>query len=222
MATQQYAMQCPQCGQEKFEKPDNPQHNTMKKYFFRASAEDFKKIPNGPIAYWVSERWFRVFECNRNLSNISFSSEGIKTGNNNRFLRLWFEVEFNLVGNNQDKNTSWVYHLKGGEFRRWYGNHEYVIFWQNNGELIKSQKNSGVQGLRTFDRNAVIWSDITSGGFSARSKPTNYLFDSCSPAAFLEGDEVDQNSLLAYLNSKVVSYLVPVLNPTLHFKVGNF
>lgn len=200
----------------------NNEEKNMEKYFFRASVRDFKKIPNDPIAYWMSDEWFEVFQYNDNLGKISFSSEGIKTGNNDRFLRLWFEVGFNFIGDVQTNSVSWVFHLKGGEFRRWYGNHEYVIFWRNNGELVKSQKNSGIQGLKTFERQAVIWSDITSGGFSARTKPINYLFDSCSPAAFLEDRELKQNNLLAYLNSKVVSYLVPVLNPTLHFKVGNF
>ena len=80
---------------------------------------------------------------------------------------------------NQD--VKWVFHHKGGEYKKWYGNHEYVIYWENDGQLVKSMPNSGIQGQKAFNHDAVVWSDITSGGFSARLKPKNFLFDSASP-----------------------------------------
>ena len=203
---------------------DNQVNNAeqgMEKYFFRASADDFKKIPGSPIAYWVSDKWFSVFSKNKILGEASFASEGVKTGNNELFLRLWHEVKHSDFGSLFDCNPKWIFHHKGGEFRKWAGNREYIILWENNGRQIKNMPNSGIQGERSFLVNAAIWSDITSGGFSARLKDAGHMFDSASPVGFLLNDG-SINNLLAFLNSSIVDYLTPILNPTLHFKVGNF
>ncbi|WP_151817453.1 BREX-1 system adenine-specific DNA-methyltransferase PglX [Acinetobacter ursingii] len=183
--------------------------------------DDFKKIPGSPVAYWVSEKIFTIFDNFKSVSNFCFSSEGIKTGNNERFLRFWHEVSYAESGVYNNQDVKWVFHHKGGEYKKWYGNHEYVIYWENDGQLVKSMPNSGIQGQKAFNHDAVVWSDITSGGFSARLKPKNFLFDSASPLG-LTLDSKFQSGLLRYLNSKIVSELALILNPTLHFKVGNF
>ncbi|WP_294117270.1 BREX-1 system adenine-specific DNA-methyltransferase PglX, partial [Thiolapillus sp.] len=190
-------------------------------WFYCASAKDFSKIPGSPLTYWVGDCWFQVFSDSVPIGEVSYASEGIKTGNNEKYLRHWFEVAYLDVGPLSENNFKWVYHIKGGEFRRWSGNEEYVILWQNNGEQIRIQGNSGIQGERSFPRNSAIWSDITTGGYSARLKAANHLFDSSSPSGFIVEDD-EQYDLLAFLNSKIVSEITPMLNPTLHFKVGNF
>lgn len=189
-------------------------------YFYRATSADFLKIPGSPIAYWVSQKWFNAFKNYKSIGAITFSSEGIKTGNNERFLRFWHEISNTSMGTLSDSTAKWVAHHKGGEYRKWYGNMEYVIDWLNNGEKIKNMSNSGIQGEKTFRVNSAIWSDVASGGFSARLKPKNHLFDSASPSAYITTDCT--TDILSFLNSKITSCLVPVLNPTLHFKVGNF
>jgi len=168
----------------------------------------------------VSQSWFKVFKKYQSIGEVSFASEGVKTGNNERFLRFWFEVCEGHIGSADETNPTWVYHHKGGEFRKWAGNQEFVILWKNNGEKIKQMQNSGIQGERTFVADAAVWSDITTGGFSARRKTKNHLFDSASPAGFIP--EGNNDDLLAFLNSSITGYLTPILNPTLHFKVGNF
>ena len=193
----------------------------QKKRFDGTQQDDFKKIPGSPIAYWVSDRWFDLFRSSKNLGEISDVSEGIKTGNNDKFLRQWHEVNYSHIGDIKKLNVKWVYHHKGGEFRRWSGNQEFVILWENEGNEIKLSPNSGLQGINNFYRNSAIWSDITSGGYSARIKCKNHLFDSASPSGSLI-EETDFGILLGYLNSKIVDYLTPILNPTLHFKVGNY
>lgn len=185
------------------------------------SASDFETIPGSPITYWVGSKWRDAFRKSRSLGELSTVSEGIKTGDNEKYLRLWFEVNKSDVGPLCAKNSKWAYHLKGGEFRRWHGNSEYVIFWKNDGRVIKDQPNSGIQGEVAFNRDAAIWSDITSGGYAARLKPQGYLFDSSSPAGLIS-DSMTQEKLLGFLNSKIASAVAPMLNPTLHFKVGNF
>jgi hypothetical protein len=188
---------------------------------FLASAQDFLCIPGAPVAYWIGPRWSDAFRQSQPLGKVATASEGIKTGNNERFLRLWFEVQKAETGEASSGNPKWAYHLKGGEFRRWHGNSEYVILWKDNGRMIKGQPNSGIQGEAAFNRDAAIWSDITSGGYAARLKPKGQLFDSSSPAGFLS-HSVDQEDLLGFLNSRISGAVAPMLNPTLHFKVGNF
>jgi type II restriction/modification system DNA methylase subunit YeeA len=188
---------------------------------FLAAAQDFLCIPGAPVAYWIGPRWSDAFRRSQPLGQVATASEGIKTGNNERFLRFWFEVQKAECREATTSNPKWAYHLKGGEFRRWHGNCEYVILWKDNGRTIKNQPNSGIQGEAAFNRDAAIWSDITSGGYAARLKPKGYLFDSSSPAGFLS-DRLDQESLLGFLNSAIAGAVAPMLNPTLHFKVGNF
>ncbi|SDB01706.1 hypothetical protein SAMN02927930_00015 [Pseudidiomarina indica] len=198
------------------------QTNTdMSKHFYRASAADFMKIPGSPVAYWLTEKWLEMFESTSAISEYSYASEGIKTGNNDRFLRYWFEVNWNDVGALNQENSKWVFHHKGGEYRKWAGNREFVIYWLNDGKAVREMPNSGIQGERLFRQDAAVWSDITSGGFSARLKNKEHLFDSaCPAAAFIDGQSIEV--LLGFLNSCVVKYLTPIINPTLHFKVGNF
>ena len=186
-----------------------------------ASAADFKKIPGAPIAYWVSQKWFSVFSEATALSSLTYASEGIKTGNNRRFLRLWFEVSNKDTSDLSDYDAKWFYHHKGGKFRKWAGNLEYVIDWADNGHEIRSSGNSGIQGETAFDIESAVWSDITSGSISSRVKYRSHTFDSVSPAGFMLERDM-QGTLLAYLNSSVVRHLTPILNPTFHFKVGNF
>ncbi|WP_170339700.1 BREX-1 system adenine-specific DNA-methyltransferase PglX [Ruegeria arenilitoris] len=188
---------------------------------YRASSNDFLNVPGTPVVYWLGASWIDTFRRSIPLGDVSTASEGVKTGNNERFLRYWFEVNSSDTGPFADRNPKWVYHLKGGEYRKWHGNYEYVILWAHNGAEIKAQSNSGIQGQTAFNRDAAIWSDITSGGYSARLKPSGYLFDSSSPAGFLTESE-RQNDLLGLLNSKISGAAAPMLNPTLHFKVGNF
>lgn len=135
-------------------------------------------------------------------------------------MRLWQEVSLDKTNIQSKDNSFWYIYHKGGEFRKWYGNLEYLILWKDDGKKIKEQQNSGIQGEKTFSKDGFTWSDITSGIFSARLKPKYHKFDSVNPAGF-PTLEVSVECIISYLNSKIVSRLTSVLNPTLHFKVGN-
>ena len=99
-----------------------------------AKPDDFGKIPGSPVAYWVSDIVRSAFTDFPNLSTLSTSSNGVQTGNNERFVRLWHEVETSKLG------LEWKTYNKGGPFRKWYGNLDHVVFWKNQGEAIKAQK----------------------------------------------------------------------------------
>lgn len=185
------------------------------KYFFRASAANFKKIPGGPIGYWVSGRQFECFEKFPKLSEFAVSSNGVQTGNNAKYVRLWSEVSASKV------NSRWFPYNKGGSFRRWYGNFDFLVNWENDGEAIKSEKNFCARGEEYYLSLGITWSDITSGKLSGRILPEGFLFDASGPSAFFKDPSLTYVGL-ALLNTKFADSLSKVLNPTLHFQSGDF
>lgn len=188
---------------------------------FIACQKEFLTIPGSPIAYWLSEKALSVFK-GKKLGDVTRSSEGIKTGDNERFLRLWFEVAGNSISITEPKyeNRKWDLLHKGGARRLWYGNINHVVFWENDGQVIKSRPNSGIQGSFTFGRDGFTWSDITSGGLSFRLKPYNHKIDSKGPTGVCN-ENINLYYTLSVLNSVVSNYFASVLNPTISFKVGN-
>lgn len=187
----------------------------VEKYFFRAAAADFKKIPGSPIGYWVSRRQFDCFEKYPQLSEFAVSSNGVQTGNNAQYVRLWSEVSASRVG------KRWFPYNKGGQFRRWYGNFDFLVNWENNGEAIKSEKNFCARGEEFYFVKGITWSDITSGRLSGRILPEGFLFDASGPSAFFKDPSLTYVGL-ALLNTKFADSWSKILNPTLHFQSGDF
>lgn len=180
---------------------------------------NFSKIPGMPIAYWVSEGIFKAYETGLLMGEYGKASEGIKTGNNDLYLKLWFEVEagkFSFM--KTDHSFRWYPHHKGGEYRKWYGNLEWVVNWENDGESIKASENSGLQGKTMYFKPVLCWSKITSKAISLRYVSKNCLFDSGSPAFRTENDLL---YCLGFLNSVICSYIIFATNPTLNCQVGN-
>lgn len=185
---------------------------------FIARQNNFSKIPGSPIAYWVSEAFFNDFTQGILIGKISAVSEGIKTGNNDLFLRLWYEVSSNTFSfGKSNQGYRWYPHHKGGEFRKWYGNIEWVVNWENDGQAIKSAMNSGLQGKSMYFRCFSGWSKISSKGNPFRLYDKNFLFDSGAPS-------ISNECLIytiAFFNSKVGAYFFQVISPTLNLQVGD-
>lgn len=190
-----------------------------------ACSDNFAKIPGAPVAYWVSEIDQKNFSEKQKLDKCFLPREGITTGKNELFLRLWHEIPANKFFVFNDK-AKWFPHSKGGEFRKWYGNNEYVLNWENDGELLKNilkNKKSDItpvlRNINYFFRNGLTWSSISSGSFAARYRGDIFTFDSKGPSGFA----VSNNALepiLAFLNSKIVKHYLSMLAPTLDFKIG--
>lgn len=190
--------------------------------YFYFNQNDFEKIPGIPIAYWLSKKQINIFISNQKMGNISRSSEGIKTGANERFLRYWHEVNKKDISVYRDTyvNNKWDLVHKGGEKHKWYGNINNVVLWEREGESIKKMPNSGIQGTFLFNTDAFTWSDITSGGLSFRLKPKFHKIDSKGPAGCCNNHQ-ELYYVLALLNSCVSNFYASILNPTISFKVGN-
>lgn len=189
-----------------------------KRGVFYATQDNFSKIPGSPVAYWVSQNFTDAFVNGNLLGDMSSISEGIKTGNNDLFLRLWYEIDkdtFSFAKCNS--GYKWYPHHKGGNFRKWYGNRDWAINWMENGQGIKSMPNSGLQGKSMYFNTFAGWSKISSKGNPLRLYSDNFLFDSGAPA--VSNDEILMT--MGLLNSKVGAKYLSILSPTLNLQVGD-
>ena len=192
---------------------------------FSARQDNFEKIPGAPVAYWVSEKLFAIFNSKPKLSKFCEPKQGLITGDNDRFLKLWFEVNGDKVALNGEKGKKWVPINKGGEYRKWYGNHEYIVNWENDGYEIKNffdekgKLKSRPQNLDFNFRDALSWSLVTSGGFSVRMYDKRFAFNVAGISCFPDKKWIIY--LNGLLNCKIVSEITQILNPTLNMNAGD-
>lgn len=202
------------------------------KNFFRVSAEDFKKIPGSPIVYWLSPAFLNAFSIYSPLSQEIQLKAGLSTGNNTLFERFWFEVSLHDISffccsldETNQANPRWYPCHSGGEFRKWYGNHETVINWQNNGFAIRNfgretgKIHSAVRNDEFYFRSGLTWSKISSGIFSVRYRPEGFIFDDTGRCGFAQTQEI-LHQALGLLNSRIASSALAALSPTLSFTSG--
>ena len=204
-------------------------------WFYTANQKDFEKIPGNPIGYWLSEKIVDLFTSNKNIGDIANTKSGMSTTDNEQFLRRWYEVKYNKAGFNLDNKLKaveslkkWFPYSKGGLCRKWYGNNEFFVNWENDGKDIrdciasdpKKQVGGRIVNEEFYFKNGIGWSDLTSGIVSARLQETGTIFDSVNPVAFLH-DKKDESLLLGLLNTTFINSLSKLINPTLHFTPGN-
>ncbi|MBW0159391.1 BREX-1 system adenine-specific DNA-methyltransferase PglX [Sedimentimonas flavescens] len=198
----------------------------------QGSSKDFHKVPGSPIAYWLSSRALDVFEINDPLSAFAEPRQGLITGDNDRFLRQWFETEkdrtcFGASSRSEAKNSKkrWFPHHKGGSFRKWYGNHEFVVDWENDGVRIRNffddngKLRSRPQNLEYYFRPAATWTSLTVGSFNARICRGGFVYDAKGPMAKPIEDK-DLGLLTALLNSSSSNFFLKLLAPTMDYNQG--
>src|SRR5699024_1729563 len=181
-------------------------------YYHTIDQKNFSEIPGSPIAYWVSNNVLKCFS-NELIEDNLFPKTGVTTGNNDVFLKLWYEVEKEQIG------TKWFFLNKGGSFRKWYGNNDYVIDWENNGENIKNFPGSTIRNEEYYFKEGVTWSKISSGHLGARYSPSTNMFDAVGLTCFTN-HIVSNQYVLGLLCSIVGNQFVKMINPTLSYTVG--
>ena len=193
--------------------------------YFQAKQKDFEKIPGSPIAYWVSDKIREIFEKNQKLGEVGEAKQGLATADNNRFLRLWNEVSFSKIGYNMsnsqealESKKKWFPYNKGGEFRKWYGNQEYLVNWENDGYEIKNFKNAVVRNPSYYFKESISWSKVSSSNFSMRFYQKGLLFADAGMSYF---SKENLKYILGISNSKLINKFLAVLSPTLNFEVGH-
>ena len=182
-------------------------------YYYEQSSDNFSKIPGSPVAYWASEKIVQVFSSNTVEDYALKVCKGGFTGDNNKYLRLWQEVDCTKIP------ISWNPYSKGGSFRRWYGNSEYVVRWDNDGYELKNDPRAGFGASKYYGKEHLVWSGISVGFPSFRYDPHNVYFDDVSPAVVFE--KQFNWKLLALLNSNVVVSILKIIAPTMHFQAGD-
>ena len=189
--------------------------NKDKKYYFRTTKENFEKIPGMPIGYWVSDKVREIFEKEDKLEKYIDIGSQNKTANNEKYLRYIWEIEKNKIGNSK----KWVLYSKGGEFRRWYGNLEYLIDWSDKARIFyKNNKTSNLINEKYWFKKSIGYTDVTSSTISMRFYE-NTISDMAGPNFLIEYSKY--NYVLSYLNSKFVNILIKLINPTIHLQIGD-
>ncbi|TKC16697.1 BREX-1 system adenine-specific DNA-methyltransferase PglX [Robertmurraya kyonggiensis] len=205
---------------------------TINDRFALFNQENAFKFPNIKIAYWASKEVINIFSEYQTINDIAFPRLGMATADNNKFLRMWYECNFNKLGLNissreeaKASKKKWFPYNKGGEYRKWYGNIEYVVNWENDGESIRNFKDhngkvrSHNYNLDFIFKEGITWSALTSGKFSARFSPKGFLFDNAGSSCFVE-DTFVLKYILAILSSSIVEFLLPFINPTMNYQPG--
>lgn len=200
-------------------------------YVYRANQANFAKIPGSPVAYWASKNDVAAFANNPKLGSIAPAQRGLTTGDNNKFLRSWWEVSFNDIGIGYSSSEAkasakrWFPYNKGGRFRNWYGNKELIVDYSNDGGDIRQNgitkhKSFGFQGSHYYFSPGITWTALTSGHNSFRYSTTGSLFDS-NKGPMLFPSAKDTPIILALLVSPISSHFFRMLNPTLSLQNGD-
>jgi type II restriction/modification system DNA methylase subunit YeeA len=205
-------------------------------WFFRASGTDFKKIPGSPIAYWASNNFFELFSNSHKLSEYVDIKFGMRTGDNDRFLRQWFEVSRKRIGFSYrtmndftGQSMKWMPYAKGGNYRKWFGNHDYVVNWENEGQEVKENTTINYPDIdnviewkitneKDYLKEGITWSRISSSYFGVRKLPEGFIFSDAACGAF---PLINYSDSMGLLCSKVSSTALSFINPTLTYQVGD-
>lgn len=217
----------PEKGQRLLEALANPNCG----WYYRTDASSFDAIPGSPIAYWASEAVVAAFANMESLGKRLITREGMATADNDRFIRQWFEcslkhIDFNHLAENPTK-AKWYPYEKGGEYRKWYGNRELVVDWEDDGYRILHNYDIGTGRLRSHNyngdyafRRGITWSSISSAVIHVRWSPDGELFDSKGAKGFAQKDSWLLYAM-ALINSSFASMVLLILAPTIDFKVGD-
>ena len=199
--------------------------NGTETHLYRQMMSAFMDIPGSPIVYWLSEKmrtaFFRAVN-GRSLGETFDIAQGITTGDNGRFLRMWWEVsrnksEFDRGHDSTTWTRVWQAADKGGDFRRWFGNNHWVIYWPDDGREIVNFAGSTPRNVHTRFRPSIACTKISSGGISFRAHDHGFVFTDASVAATRDND---LDAVLGFVNSVTANHMMAALAPTLNFEVG--
>ena len=192
-------------------------------FFFESKQTDFPQIPGSPFAYWASEAIYKDFE-NKKIQDIEPPRFGMSTSDNNRFVRVWHEVNWSKFAHPTnslslvDKSKKWYPYNNGGEFRRWYGDNGDVVNWENEGSEIKNFGRAAIRNKDYYFQSGITWTAISSARISVREFDFGFLFSS---AGFCIFEKDLKLYILAFMNSIVCAAILKILSPTINFNVGD-
>lgn len=181
---------------------------------------EFLKVPGKALAFWLPMTILDSF--NHKISDFAIAKKGLSTGNNNLFLRLWFEVSKNksiYETDNFDNDKTWYPINKGGGYRKWYGNNEYVINWKNNGADIKHFAGSVIRNPQYYLKESLTWTMLSASCFGVRYSKAGKLFEGAGPSLFADKNQL--YFILSFLCSKLGNLIIRALNPTINININD-
>ncbi|VVD29233.1 BREX-1 system adenine-specific DNA-methyltransferase PglX [Paraburkholderia dioscoreae] len=185
----------------------------------------FAAVPGSPFAYWASDRVRDAWQKSKLISAVAEPKKGLDTGENDRFLRRWFEISvanFTMLdAERASGDTYWVPVQKGGSYRRWFGNHEFVVDWRDGGAELRAHRGSSIRNERFYGKQGATWSTLTSSNFAMRECPPGFIFESKGAVCFPKA-ELPLELLLAFGNSKVAQVFFEALSQTMDYHEGPF
>lgn len=210
---------------------DNLKNELNDKYIVNKNR--FMKVPNSVIAYWISENLEQTFEIGTRLKEVGDTRQGMATSDNNRFLRLWYEINYKNLGigftnSIEAKNSGkkWFPYNKGGYYRKWYGNIDYAINYENDGSEVKAYATSlyksptrTIKSISEYFKDSISWSKISSGDIAFRYYPNGFIFDVAGCCIFTSNINT-KYKMLAFLNSNIANSILKILSPTLNYEAG--
>ena len=202
-------------------------------YKFYSDTKKYNNIPLHPIAYWADKTIIAPFNKGKLLENEASIKVGLQTGNVNKFIRFWFEVNFNNIEFNcksceesSQINKKWFPYNKGGNYRKWYGNNYHIVNWKNNGFEIKNNRNkngklkSRPQNSDFYFKKGLTYSSLSSGKISFRYNIEGFIFDTKGSKCFINNENKFEY-IFAFLNNDITMIFLSFLAPTLDFNVGS-
>lgn len=190
-------------------------------YFYETEQFNFTKIPGSPIAYWAGNSILKAFEIGKTLDNYANCCTGMQTGNNEKYVRYWFEVSsYDFEPMSEKSKNKWVKYNCGGDSRKWYGNHWRVINWENDGLAVRNEKGSVIRNEENFFNEGISWKRIGSSDFYLRYLPKGFIFDQAGDSMFFT-DKMMLKYVLGFVNTKVALSVFQFIAPTLNLTAGN-
>ena len=181
-----------------------------------SSSSNYIKIPGSPIAYWLNDSFLKLFNDTK-IGDFSEIQEGLKTANNDKFIRCWFEIEKTKFNIFNKRNPKWFFHTKGGDFRLWYGNHDCVLNYYKDGEDLQNYEGASLNGKKNYFKKCITYNRISSTSTSFRFVNVPSIPNMAGLAIYPKTDEYN---MIAWLNSKIVKNILEIINPTINFPPG--
>ncbi|MGG7056726.1 BREX-1 system adenine-specific DNA-methyltransferase PglX [Clostridium tertium] len=206
--------------------------NSSVYYRYNIKSDKFREVKGWPIAFWITDKLRKAFNINKPLNEFTKLGQGLKTGDNNRFIRGWYEVDYtnikcNCMNREESENSTpkWYPYANGGGFRKWYGNIVDIVNWQYDGNEIRNfydengKLRSRLQNMNKYFKEGITWSAVTSSKLSLRYVPNGIIYGGAGYGIYADNDKLKY--LLGLLNSMVPEKCISILSETLNFEVGN-
>lgn len=194
---------------------------------YSVNQAEFSLIPSEPFAFAISNQFRKAFRDGKLLSDIAEPRQGLATANNDRYLRTWHGLDrgnIRLSTSKKETNSNisgarWVPYQKGGAYRKWYGNHEFVIDWQNDGYELKNDPKAVIRNPNYYFKEGMSWTSLTVASFNGRYCPEGFIFDSKGPVLFPK-EEIPLLPIIGLMNCSVATRFLKVISPTMDFSQG--